>query len=177
MRNPRAKPFEPPDRFEAPVPGEALTVEPGRHPYERPPQFTDPEVALDWLFKRLMDPRQVYDVLSLLDGGLPISVLAEIICKQGFTEGKWSQPLQYMLAGPLTVMLYRLSESAGIKPKITAETGSESLVPESMLRMAKNKIDSEQVDRAVDSVRRTRTDLPSDRGAAMTPMITRHSEE
>ena len=33
------------DPFDAPIPGQSLTDEPGNYPWEHPPQYTNPEEA------------------------------------------------------------------------------------------------------------------------------------
>ena len=41
------------DPFDAPVPGQSLTDEPGNYPWEHAPQHSDPEEVLDLLFDKL----------------------------------------------------------------------------------------------------------------------------
>ena len=44
--------------FNAPIPGQGLTDEPGNYPWEHPPQFPEIEDAADFIYDRLSDPKQ-----------------------------------------------------------------------------------------------------------------------
>ena len=38
------------NRFDAPIPGQSLTDEPGNYPWEHPPQFASVEEATDFVY-------------------------------------------------------------------------------------------------------------------------------
>jgi len=42
--------------FDAPVPGQGLTDDPGNYPWEHPPQYTDTSEAADFVWDRLHRP-------------------------------------------------------------------------------------------------------------------------
>lgn len=44
------------NRFARPIPGQSLTTTPKNAPYERPPEITDPEQAMQIHMYRLNDP-------------------------------------------------------------------------------------------------------------------------
>jgi hypothetical protein len=66
------------DPFDAPVPGQSLTDEPGNYPWEHPPQYSDPEEVLDLLFDKLGEPEVVEQVIAMLDSGVPVEAIVEL---------------------------------------------------------------------------------------------------
>lgn len=146
--------------FEAPIPGEGLTVAPKQFPYERPPEMTDPEEVLNKLFLGLSKRQSVFQLLSMLEAGVPISTLVEVICTHGAEEGKWSIPMSYLIAPPLTVMLYRMAQAAGITPQLTPNDGKQEELPQIMVKMARSAVSSGKVDAATKEAERSARDLP-----------------
>lgn len=151
-----------PGFFSAPIPGESLTQPPGKFPYERAPRFADPEEALRFIFERLIQWRQAAQMLAYLEAGLPVTTLVELICQSGASEGLWSIPMSYVMAPPITVILMRMAQAAGIEPIMH----SSQLVPEKadqmMLKLAEARISSNQVDKAQKAGEKSKNDLADD---------------
>ena len=57
--------------FEAPIPGQSLTDEPGNFPWERPPEINDPDSAIVYHLDRLYEQEVAEGVLFLLEFGFP----------------------------------------------------------------------------------------------------------
>ncbi len=53
--------------FHAPIAGQSLTAEPKGHPWERPPEISDPEEAIQMHLTRLSEPDMLESVLSVLE--------------------------------------------------------------------------------------------------------------
>ena len=89
--------IEPSDnRFDAPIPGQSLTDEPGNYPWEHPPQYTDVIEASEFVWDRLHRPAFTEQVLAMLDAGIPVEALGRIIIFNGFMEGKWNPDLAFL---------------------------------------------------------------------------------
>lgn len=57
-------------KFGGPIPGQSLTRTPGNYAWERPPEITDPEMALQFHLMRLSDDDRMNTVLDALEFGV-----------------------------------------------------------------------------------------------------------
>lgn len=72
----------------APVPGMSLTSEPGNRPWENPPNLVSVEDAMEFYTRRILGTPDNYDqVLDLVESGLPIRNVANILMKTSVMEG------------------------------------------------------------------------------------------
>lgn len=84
--------------YNAPIPGESLTVEPKSMPYERPPEISDPIKALDVHIDNLSNPTAMEDVLFFLEMGTPLTNLTEGILRSAVMEGIHSVDISLIIA-------------------------------------------------------------------------------
>jgi hypothetical protein len=106
------------DMWSAPIPGQSLTREPGSYPFERPPQFTDPEDAFTALLKALTQERAAIQLMNMLEIGVPVKAIVQTILQGGFMEGKWSVDVALLLSQPLTALILRMAREANIRPNL-----------------------------------------------------------
>lgn len=99
--------------FDAPIPGESLTKAPGSQKWEKPPQFTDPEKALEFVWDNMMKPKNMEKLLALMDAGVPVEAIARTTLFAGFAEGKWTPALVTLMARPVTSMVAHVAKAAG----------------------------------------------------------------
>lgn len=72
----------------APIPGMSLTSEPGNRPWENPPNLVSIEDAMEFYTKRILGTPENYDqVLDILESGLPVRNVANILMKTSVMEG------------------------------------------------------------------------------------------
>lgn len=106
-------------RFEAPIPGSSLTTTPGGAPYEKPPQFTDLDKAANYIFDKLVTPRQSARLIALVKAGAPLESIANTILFEGFSKGKWSPDMALLLLQPVLLqvgaIIHRASKKGLIK--------------------------------------------------------------
>jgi hypothetical protein len=135
--------------LDGPLGGEAWAKEPRAMPYDRPPQHADAEEALESIFKRLRQPPIAKKLLNLMSMGMPIDMLVESMIIQGFTEGKYGAPILAQLAAPLTVIMWRMAETAGIEPMTSSDkTTGVDFDPVDMLA-AEKRIQTNPMEKAV----------------------------
>ncbi len=91
------------ERFNAPPPGHSLTDEPGKWPWEKPTQYSDPKEAMEFVVDKLEEPENEENFLRLMLGGAPIEAIVNTICFGGFTEGQWTPDIAELLKIPLTL--------------------------------------------------------------------------
>ena len=51
------------DPFDAPVPGQSLTDEPGKWPWDKPPTMSDPDDAVEYVVQKIEDNQDTKDGL------------------------------------------------------------------------------------------------------------------
>ena len=96
---------EPSDnRFDAPIPGQSLTDEPGNYPWEHPPQRATVEEALDEIYESLMEEQNMKRMFTLLRMGIPVEALVKVITFSGFIEGKYTVDVAKLLE-PIVAMI------------------------------------------------------------------------
>ena len=99
------------------TPGQSLTRSPDETaPWERPPEFTKVEEALDTIVMEFLEPEKFVALIQLLAlQRMSIAALAQAILEEGFREGRWNPDLMLLLAEPLMVILMAISERAEIR--------------------------------------------------------------
>ena len=100
--------------LDGPIPGESLTKAPGAGAHERPIQFADMNEALEYLFDRLTDPKQVARMVAIMNAGAPAEAVACTILMSGFMQGKWTVDLALLLGPTVLRMIVAVAVRAGI---------------------------------------------------------------
>ena len=101
--------------FDAPIPGQSLTDKPGNAPWEHPPQMVNTAEAADFIWDQLSTPEFSEQVIAMLDAGIPIEAIARVILFGGFTEGKWSPDVAFIIAEPVMKMIATVGMLGGVK--------------------------------------------------------------
>lgn len=76
--------------FDAPIPGQSLTSLPGSSPMEHPPQFPDPQAALEYVWTQFTNPKHATRVILMLKKGIPVEFITNTVLFQGVMAGKWT---------------------------------------------------------------------------------------
>lgn len=135
--------------FDGPLAGESWTHAPRSMPWDRPARFHETDAALDYIFRRLRNPGVAKKLLNLLDAGMPIDMLVEMLIQKGFTEGTYQAPVLLQMVAPVTVILWRMAESAGIQPKLTTDRDLQPVDFDPMdMLAAEKRISNNTMDRA-----------------------------
>ena len=71
--------------FDAPIPGQSLTNEPGNYPWEHAPQYTDPDSAMNFVMKKLGNVNMAEQILIMLKAKIPAEAITRLIVFGGFT--------------------------------------------------------------------------------------------
>lgn len=89
-----------PDLFNAPIPGESLTREPGNAPWEQPPQFASVEEAYNYYMEKFEDDEFEEDLSFLLEQGMSIEEIVDGMTKFNVMYGRHTLDVA-MLLSPL----------------------------------------------------------------------------
>ena len=137
--------------FDAPIPGQGLTDEPGNYPWEHPPQFTDPDEAADFVWDRLHRPEFMEQVIAMLDAGIPVEALGRIVIFNGFMEGKWTPDVAFIIAEPIMKMIATMGLTAGVE-KIRMSM-SDITNNEQIQSIVRTKVNAEETAQAAKGVK------------------------
>mgnify|MGYP003110031102 FL=1 len=127
--------------FDAPIPGQSLTDEPGNYPWEHPPQTSSIEEATDAVYESIMKKENMARMFTLLRMGIPIEALVKVITFSGFLEGKWTVDVAKLLEPIVAMMIAGEAALAEIPAKVNMGDAED----ENFFRdMAERKLDMKQ---------------------------------
>lgn len=149
-------------QFGRPIPGQSLTKEPGASPWEKPPQFTDIDDAMEFLFNNITNPKNAHKLCALMEAGVPITSIVETILKGGFMEGKWTPDLMIILLKPVSALIMKIGQMYDIEYVTGAEDEDE--VEDEFVRLADKRAPSAP---SMDQVEPEKPPIPS--GGIMSP--------
>ena len=90
----------------APIPGMSLTTEPGNRPWEQPPRFTEVGEVVDFYSDKLTAVEAMDEVATLLEEGMPILNIANVLVKNGLMNGVHSIDTGFLVT-PVIVELIK----------------------------------------------------------------------
>ena len=112
--------------FDAPIPGQSLTKEPGNASWEHPPKIAKIEEAMGYIWDKLSEEQNFKRTIALLRFGMPIEALTKVITFSGFLEGRWSVDVAKMLEPTVGQMIATLGATAKVPMKISLDDQSDS---------------------------------------------------
>ena len=105
-------------------PGHSLTSPQGKWAWEKPPRFTDPEEAIDFIIDQLETPDVESDMLNLMTAGISIEEIVETVALGGFATGHYTPDVAELIKAPIAMYLAGLAVENEIPPKMfNTETG------------------------------------------------------
>ena len=108
--------------FNAPTPGESLTSSPDMpHAWERPPEFIEQDVAMEEIYMEITSEDNLMPLIDIINDGVPLDQLAQVILYRGYTQGKFNPDLMLMLAEPTIYLLIAIADYADIKDYVLYE--------------------------------------------------------
>lgn len=102
-------------RFDAPIPGMALTAELGGRPWQNPPQFSTVDEAIEFYMGRMATEEYMEQAVEVMEMGVPITTIANTMQMAGVMEGKHSIDVGMLVTPLLMEMLMLIAENAGIE--------------------------------------------------------------
>ena len=119
--------------IDAPIAGQSLTAELGNRPWQKPPQYTTVEEALDFYIPRLTDVETQDDLMNVIELGIPLTTIADALQSGGTMDGKHSIDVGILIIPVLIETLAYLAEEQGVEyvtgtEKEVSDTPSSSTV-------------------------------------------------
>jgi len=108
--------------FQGPIPGQSLTTsEDEKQPWEQPPKITNLKEARELMFLEILKKENLTAIVNLLDEGMTIAKLTEMLLFIGFTKGQFNPDMMLLLLEPTMYMLLAVAEAVGIEPRLDDE--------------------------------------------------------
>ena len=99
-------------------PGHSLTDTPNKWQWEKPPEFTDPNQALDFVLDGLEKETTQRDLTRMMAAGITVEELVTQIGFKGFMEGYYSPDVAELIKPSVAIYLMGLAEDSGFQPVV-----------------------------------------------------------
>jgi hypothetical protein len=163
--------------FNAPVPGEGLTTSPDTpHAWERPPQYTDVDEALEAVYFELTEFDTLKKLINIINEGVALDEIAQVALYKGYAEGKYNPDMMLLLIEPTIYLLIAIADYADIRDYTLyegEEDDEDAQIPEDNIKPIvigddDNEVAAEEEKVAIDEEKvadsllaKIKTDLPS----------------
>jgi hypothetical protein len=105
------------DMFNAPIPGQSLTTEPKGFPWERPPEITDPEEAIQYHLARISEPEMLEGILDLIEvEELDVKTLTSGIMRGAVASGMHTIDVALLVAPVVHEFIKQGALAFGLNP-------------------------------------------------------------
>ena len=133
--------------FNAPIPGQSLTNEPGNSAWEHPPQYVTVDDAMNFVMKKLGNVSMAEQILIMLKAKIPAEAITRLIIFGGFTEGKWTVDVATLMTPLVMQLIVAMGMRAKVKTmKITMEDRSNG---QFMKDMANHEVLAEKASKEI----------------------------
>jgi len=99
-----------------PIPGQSLTTTPKGFPWERPPEITDPEEAIQMHLARLSNPEMMESIAQIIElQGLDIKTVTTGILRSAVAGGIHSIDVSLLVAPVIHEFIKQTTKALGIE--------------------------------------------------------------
>ena len=129
----------------APIPGMSLTTEPGSVPWEQPPQYVTLDDVASFYMEKLQNPEAIYELMGLLERGLPIVTIVNTLTKTSVMKGYHTVDTAFLVTPIVVEIVKTLAELNDVEYVVTPEevakknTVSPSIIKE-LMKEAKQSV-------------------------------------
>lgn len=154
----------------APVPGMSLTTEPGNRPWEAPPSMATVEEAIEFYTQRILGNEDAHDdLLEVMEAGIPVRNLANIINKASVMEGRHTLDVGFLVLPVIEELLMAVADTYGARYITSIEDiAKEKLVSPRQARLAVEELKKSKA---------TETESPTAKEPKATGLMARPTEE
>ena len=83
--------------------------------WERPPQYTSQDKAMEAIYMEITSEESLSKLINIINDGIPLDEIAQVILYKGYTEGKFSRDLMVVLIEHTLYLLISIADYADIK--------------------------------------------------------------
>jgi len=129
-----------------PIPGEALTVEAGKYPFDNPPLIVSPVESMQYILDNYLSNNTSDEMLKLIIAGVTLEYLVNVITKMGFAEGIFTVDVAEIIKPALLLHLLADARDAGVENiKIMNDSNIYELPPEDFVNI-KNELRADEME-------------------------------
>ena len=99
----------------APIPGQSLTAPLGDRPWQKPARYSNPDEALAFYVERITKPKRANELLDILENGVAVDTLVDILQQGGVMEGIHSLDVGIIIAPALTEVISNMAEASEVE--------------------------------------------------------------
>ena len=120
--------------FESRIPGQSLTEDPGKYPWENPPQYTDVNDVMRMYMETILDEGTMFGLFSMLEARIPVAQIVQGMVLQGIGEGLYSPDIALLIMDELVMLIVNIAKAADIE----FVHGYEREAERNMIKLAKS---------------------------------------
>ena len=142
--------------FDGPIPGASLTTELGAEPHEKPPVYTDPDEAYEFLMNKIQSPEAFKRLMISAKLDIPVELTVRAVVFSGWALGQYTHDVMLLIFGPVFDGVLDLLEENDIPHIALAERAEDDTLEEAMQELEKYEkfksgedIDSEMISEEV----------------------------
>tara|TARA_R100001129_G_scaffold37444_2_gene25189 strand:- start:2032 stop:2610 length:579 start_codon:yes stop_codon:yes gene_type:complete len=123
--------------FDGPIPGSSLTEELGSEINERPPVYTDPDEAYEFVMNKIQSPDAFERIMISAKLDIPVELTVRAIVFSGWALGQYTHDIMLMLFPVVFDGVLDLLEEKGIDHIPLAERAEDDTLEEAMEELEK----------------------------------------
>lgn len=106
-------------------PGNSLTDRPKKWAWEQPPQFTNPDKAIDHITDSIEYTPAKDDLLKMMFAGITVEELVDQISFKGFMSGSFTPDVAELIKPAIGIFLYGLAVEEGFEPQMFVDESED----------------------------------------------------
>ena len=122
--------------FDAPIPGQSLTMELGSRPWQNPSRFTNVDDTIDYYMGRMSSEEFMVQLAEVLESGVPVTSIANSIQLSSVMEGVHTVDVGMLVLPMIMEMLMMIGDSAGVKYDKGLENPNKPILRDSTIAKA-----------------------------------------
>ena len=135
--------------FDAPIPGQSLTMELGSRPWQNPSRFTNVDDTIDYYMERMSSEEFMVQLAEVLESGVPVTSIANSIQLSSVMEGVHTVDVGMLVLPMIMEMLMMIGDSAGVKYDKGLENPNKPILRDSTIAKAVAEYEAKIEDRDV----------------------------
>lgn len=135
--------------FDAPIPGQSLTMELGSRPWQNPSRFTNVDDTIDYYMERMSSEEFMVQLAEVLESGVPVTSIANSIQLSSVMEGIHTVDVGMLVLPMIMEMLMMIGDSAGVKYDKGLENPNKPILRDSTIAKAVAEYESKIEDKDV----------------------------
>jgi hypothetical protein len=135
--------------FDAPIPGQSLTMELGSRPWQNPARFTTVDDTIDYYMERMSSEEFMVQLAEVLESGVPVTSIANSIQLSSVMEGIHTVDVGMLVLPMIMEMLMMIGDSAGVKYDKGLENPNKPILRDSTIAKAVAEYEAKIEDRDV----------------------------